>query len=110
MQSREEFRTFDERRHAADEAGEINPLLRHEADRLGVAAGRAARALQADLPRDDPLQRQPDIALARAELAWEPRVQLAEGIARTVEWFRSIDPSEYPAPTPNVIQPEAQAR
>jgi dTDP-D-glucose 4,6-dehydratase len=56
------------------------------------------------------MQRQPDIALARAELGWEPRVQLAEGIARTVEWFRSINPAEYPAPTPNVMQPEAQAR
>jgi hypothetical protein len=60
VQSREEFRTFDERRHAADKAGEIDLLLGHEADRLGVATGRGARALQADLPRDDLLQRQFD--------------------------------------------------
>jgi UDP-glucuronate decarboxylase len=72
--------------------------------------GADARIEHRPLPQDDPLQRQPDIALARTELGWEPRVQLAEGIARTVEWFRSIDPSEYPAPTPNVMQPEAQAR
>jgi UDP-glucuronate decarboxylase len=72
--------------------------------------GADARIEHRPLPQDDPMQRQPDIALARAELGWEPRVQLAEGIARTVEWFRSINPAEYPAPTPNVMQPEAQAR
>jgi UDP-glucuronate decarboxylase len=72
--------------------------------------GADARIEHRPLPQDDPMQRQPDIALARTELGWEPRVQLAEGIARTVEWFRSINPAEYPAPTPNVMQPEAQAR
>ena len=53
------------------------------------------------LPPDDPKQRQPDISLARAKLGWEPKVPLREGLAKTIEWFRSIDITEYRAPTPN---------
>ncbi len=42
------------------------------------------------LPVDDPTQRKPDITLARDVLGWEPVVELREGVARTVEHFRSI--------------------
>ncbi len=42
------------------------------------------------LPSDDPMQRQPDISLARKELDWEPKVQLEEGLLRTIEYFRSL--------------------
>jgi dTDP-glucose 4,6-dehydratase len=40
------------------------------------------------LPVDDPKVRQPDITLARTRLGWQPRVPLAEGLARTIEYFR----------------------
>ena len=40
------------------------------------------------LPVDDPMQRQPDITLARSVLGWEPQVQLREGLTRTYEWYR----------------------
>ena len=40
------------------------------------------------LPQDDPTQRQPDITRAREWLGWEPRMQLAEGLVRTVAYFR----------------------
>ena len=40
------------------------------------------------LPQDDPRQRRPDIALARETLSWEPTVQLAAGLERTVAYFR----------------------
>ena len=40
------------------------------------------------LPKDDPQQRQPDIALARRELGWEPKVPLEKGIRMTMDWFR----------------------
>lgn len=53
------------------------------------------------LPADDPKQRKPDISLAKARLGWEPKVPLREGLLKTIEWFRSIDMSEYRAPTPN---------
>jgi len=42
------------------------------------------------LPADDPKQRKPDITLARTELHWEPKVPLAQGLARTVEYFRQL--------------------
>jgi dTDP-glucose 4,6-dehydratase len=41
------------------------------------------------LPEDDPKVRQPDIARARALLGWEPRVDIDEGLKRTLEWFQS---------------------
>ncbi len=39
------------------------------------------------LPSDDPLQRKPDITLAKKELQWEPKVQLREGLQKTIEYF-----------------------
>jgi UDP-glucuronate decarboxylase len=43
-----------------------------------------------DLPQDDPKQRQPDITLARSTLGWEPSIQLAEGLAKTIAYFKTI--------------------
>jgi UDP-glucuronate decarboxylase len=40
------------------------------------------------LPGDDPRQRCPDIALAKRALGWEPKTQLAEGLKKTIEYFR----------------------
>jgi nucleoside-diphosphate-sugar epimerase len=40
------------------------------------------------LPQDDPRQRRPDIGRARELLGWAPRVPLAEGIVKTIEYFR----------------------
>jgi UDP-glucuronate decarboxylase len=42
------------------------------------------------LPADDPLQRQPDITLARKVLGWEPKTELEEGLKHTIEYFRTI--------------------
>lgn len=42
------------------------------------------------LPQDDPMQRQPDISVARAKLDWEPKIQLREGLQRTIEYFRNF--------------------
>ncbi len=42
------------------------------------------------LPTDDPTQRQPDITRAREILGWEPKVQLREGVALTVEYFATL--------------------
>ncbi len=40
------------------------------------------------LPGDDPKKRKPDISLAKELLGWEPKVPLAEGLAKTIEYFR----------------------
>jgi dTDP-glucose 4,6-dehydratase len=42
------------------------------------------------LPVDDPKVRQPDITKARTKLGWEPKVELREGLVKTIEYFRSI--------------------
>jgi UDP-glucuronate decarboxylase len=42
------------------------------------------------LPSDDPLQRQPDISLARSMLGWQPSVQLEEGLGKTIAYFRGV--------------------
>lgn len=42
------------------------------------------------LPADDPLQRCPDIALARRELGWKPGVALADGLAQTIAYFKGV--------------------
>jgi UDP-glucuronate decarboxylase len=50
---------------------------------------------------DDPAKRRPDITLAKSRLGWEPKVKLRDGLKKTVDWFKSIDLSQYRAPTPN---------
>jgi UDP-glucuronate decarboxylase len=40
------------------------------------------------LPADDPRQRQPEIALARSKLGWQPTTQLAQGLERTIRYFQ----------------------
>lgn len=44
------------------------------------------------LPQDDPVQRQPDITLAKKHLDWQPTVPLREGLAKTIEYFESLRP------------------
>ncbi len=41
------------------------------------------------LPQDDPLQRQPDITLAREHLHWQPTVDLEEGLKKTIKYFKN---------------------
>lgn len=50
--------------------------------------GSKSRIVFKPLPKDDPKQRKPDISKARRLLKWEPRIDLAEGLNRTVTYFR----------------------
>ncbi len=75
--------------------------IRQLAEQVIEMTGSRSRLVQRPLPADDPRQRQPDIALARKHLNWEPKVPLREGLKKTIEWFKSIDMSHYRAPTPN---------
>jgi len=63
--------------------------------------GSSSRIVTRPLPADDPVRRRPDISLARERLGWEPKVELREGLAKTIEWFRSIKIDQYRPPTPN---------
>ena len=58
------------------------------AQRVVALTGSRSEIVHRPLPQDDPRQRQPDIARARELLDWEPTVPLAEGLERTVAYFR----------------------
>jgi dTDP-glucose 4,6-dehydratase len=51
-------------------------------------SGSKSQLVHKPLPVDDPKQRRPDITRARTLLGWEPHVQLEEGLAKTLEYFR----------------------
>ena len=82
-----------------------NPVeftIRELAEHVVRLVGGAAKIEVArPLPQDDPKQRCPDISLARSVLRWEPKVPLEVGLKRTIDWFRSVDMSQFKAPTPN---------
>jgi len=60
------------------------------AEKVLRLTGSRSKLVFAPLPSDDPRQRRPDIGLARATLAWEPKVGLDDGLARTIEYFRTV--------------------
>jgi UDP-glucuronate decarboxylase len=63
--------------------------------------GSDSKLVYEPLPEDDPVRRRPDITLARNRLGWSPRVPLREGLAKTIDWFRTIDVADYRPPSPN---------
>ncbi len=62
--------------------------IRELAETIVAMTGSRSRIVARPLPIDDPKRRQPDITRARTLLGWEPKVSLAEGLPRTVEYFR----------------------
>jgi dTDP-glucose 4,6-dehydratase len=59
------------------------------AEEVKKLAGAASEIVFRPLPQDDPKVRQPDITRARQVLGWEPKVGRAEGLKRTMEFFRA---------------------
>ena len=52
--------------------------------------GARTKIVRRSLPENDPRQRQPDISLARKQLSWEPRIELKEGLIRTIAYFEKL--------------------
>ena len=48
-----------------------------------------SKIIYEELPSDDPTQRKPDITLAHKTINWNPKVQLEEGLIKTIEYFRN---------------------
>jgi dTDP-glucose 4,6-dehydratase len=59
------------------------------AKRIQRLTGTTSPLVFQPLPQDDPRVRQPDITRARTLLGWEPRVDVDEGLGKTIEWFRA---------------------
>ncbi len=60
------------------------------ADAVRKVAGRGGKVVSTrPLPQNDPKQRKPDIARAKALLGWEPQISLEEGLLPTIEWYRA---------------------
>jgi len=55
---------------------------------LDLAGSKSKIVKTVPLPEDDPLKRRPDITLARVKLDWKPRLELEEGLKKTVPYFR----------------------
>jgi UDP-glucuronate decarboxylase len=75
--------------------------IRQLAELVIEISGSSSKLVQRPLPSDDPTRRRPDISLAKEKLGWEPKIPLAEGLKHTIEWFKSINLSDYRPPTPN---------
>ena len=60
------------------------------AETLIRMTGSSSRIIFNPLPHDVPIQRRPDIALAREKLGWEPRIQLSEGLEKAIAYFRKV--------------------
>ena len=60
------------------------------AEKTVAMVGSASAVEYRPLPADDPVQRCPDIAQAKARLGWTPKVALEDGLARTIDYFRSV--------------------
>jgi UDP-glucuronate decarboxylase len=76
--------------------------IRQLAEAVVRLTGGNARIVQSrELPPDDPLQRRPDLTVAKAKLGFAPKIKLEEGLKRTIEYFRSIDLGKFRPPTPN---------
>jgi len=61
--------------------------IRELADAVIELTGSKSEIISKPLPTDDPVQRQPDITIARDTLDWEPKIQLKEGLQKTIAYF-----------------------
>ena len=61
--------------------------IRELADTIITLIGSKSKIILEPLPDDDPVQRRPDITIARDILDWEPRIQLQEGLEKTIKYF-----------------------
>ena len=80
----------------ADATGPVNIgnpnefTIRELAEAVIDLTGAKSKIIAAPLPSDDPRQRRPDIGKAKQLLGWEPKVQLREGLGKTIEYFDAL--------------------
>ncbi len=67
----------------------VEMTIKQIAETIIRMTGSTSQIVYRPLPTDDPKQRRPDITRARAILGWEPKVQLEEGLIKTIAYFRT---------------------
>ena len=67
----------------------VEMTIKQIAETIIKMTGSTSKIVYRPLPTDDPKQRRPDITRARTLLGWEPKVQLEEGLIKTIEYFRT---------------------
>ena len=61
------------------------------AEKVIEMTGSKSKIIFKDLPKDDPMQRKPNGSLAKEKLNWEPKIQLEEGLGKTIAYFKELD-------------------
>jgi UDP-glucuronate decarboxylase len=84
----------------------VEVTIRELAQTIVRLTGSASPLVFRPLPQDDPMQRCPDITQAREVLGWAPRVQLEQGLARTIDYFERLLTASS-GPLPHGLQPSA---
>ncbi|GLD92958.1 hypothetical protein PINS_up001550 [Pythium insidiosum] len=82
--------------------------IRELADMIIRLTNSKSKLVFCELPNNDPKRRRPDITLAETHLNWSPRVELEEGLLRTIEYFRTLDLSKYKRPTNHTAHRSSQ--
>lgn len=70
-----------------------NPVeftIRELAEQVIALTGSKSRIEYRPLPVDDPMQRRPDITVARTKLDWQPKIELREGLKKTIAYFTEL--------------------
>ena len=64
--------------------------IKELAEKVIELTGSSSRIEYEPLPKDDPTQRQPDISLAKEKLGWEPKINLEDGLKKTIPYFEKL--------------------
>ena len=84
------YRLFQSGRSEPTNVGNPNEFtVRQLAERVIAMTGSTSKIVELPLPEDDPKVRRPDITIAKAELGWAPKVELEEGLRRTIAYFQA---------------------
>jgi UDP-glucuronate decarboxylase len=83
--------------------------IRQLAEMTIKLVGSRSKIVELPRPADDPTQRKPDITLAKQRLKWEPKVPLAEGLGKTIEYFRRLNLKEFRKPTDHTAHKSTQS-
>lgn len=64
--------------------------MRELAEKVIQLTGTSSKISYLPLPKDDPTQRKPELTLAREMISWKPTVELAEGLEKTINYFKTV--------------------